>query len=69
MGQDFHFMEGDSRAVVVGPLFLAIMPPPGSKLFSVEPITLENGSFMEQETAPCIFEYLVGGADVVQDDL
>ena len=67
--QGFHFMEGDSGAVVVWFLFSRHRAAPCLKPFLVEQVALKHCSIVEQEAAPCVLGYLVGGGCAVQDDL
>ena len=68
-GQGFHFMEGDSRAVVVGLLFSRHRAAPCSKSFLVEQIALKYCPVVEQETASCILWYHIRRIGIVKDDL
>ena len=68
-GQSLHLMVGYPGAVVVGFLFPRHLAAPCSKPFLVKQVALKHCPVVEQEAAPCVLWYLLGGAGIVQDDL
>lgn len=71
-GQSLHNMDWDTCSIV-NLLFLSChcryLVGLGYPSLFLEQIALKNCTVMQQETAPSVFGYLVGGVGVVQDDL